>query len=328
MNILCRRVLLGTCLAALAACSALEGENSGLLSRDNVLHTGGGKLAEKYEMKNAAVLRIRPYVDQRAEKNPRLLGENTTRVFGLDGNELIADHDVASIATASFRKQFQKAGFPVLEDGSTQTPVFELSGVVKTLTMNSRDRDDISIAIETSVTDVATGKVIWSALVSEKNNRFAGVSGDTKADLVDYLNREMRIASDKTVDAVNTLLMATYPALFNLIPGTKTISGVTVLSAPSAAVAPVVPAAEAALIPAPAYTPHASATMGLLVVSSKPSRAKVYLDGVYYGMTPLRAEIEPGVHSVEVKLEGYKTSSEKVSVRKSDETELELTLDH
>ena len=326
MNILCQRVLLGACLAALAACSTVGDENNGLLSRDNVLHTGGGKLTEKYEVKNAAVLRIRPYTDERAEKNPRLLGELKTRVFGLEGNELVVDHDVASIATASLRKQFQKAGFPVLEDGSTQASVFELSGVVKTLTLNSRDRDDITIAIETSVTDVATGKVIWSALVSEKNNRFAGVSGDTKADLVDYLNREMRIASDKTVDAVNTLLMATYPALFNLIPGTKTISGVTVLSAPSAAV---VPAAEAALVAAPpAYTPHASATMGLLVLSSKPSRAKVYLDGVYYGMTPLRAESEPGVHSVEVKLEGYKTASEKVSVRRSDDTELELTLDH
>jgi hypothetical protein len=68
--------------------------------------------------------------------------------------------------------------------------------------------------------------------------------------------------------------------------------------------------------------------MGLLVLSSKPSRAKVYLDGVYYGMTPLRAETEPGVHSVEVKLEGYKSASEKVSVRRSDDTELELTLDH
>ena len=328
MNILCQRVLLGACLAALTACSIPGDKNNGLLSRDNILHTGSGKIAEKSDVRNLAILRIHPYADQRAEKNPRLLGENTTRVFGVEGTELIADQDVASIATASIKKQFQKAGFPVLEEGSTQASAFELSGVVKTLTLNSKDRDDISIAIETSVTDVATGKVIWSALVSEKNNRFAGVSGNTKADIVDYLNRELRIASDKTVDAVNTLLMATYPTLFNLIPGTKTIAGVTVLSAPSAAVAPVVPAAEAVSVASPAYTPHASATMGLLAVSSKPSRAKVYLDGIYYGMTPLRAEIEPGVHNVDVKLEGYKTSSEKVSVRKSDDTELELTLDH
>ena len=326
MNILCQRVLLGACLAALTACSIPGDKNNGLLSRDNILHTGGAKIAEKSDVRNLAILRIHPYADQRAEKTPRLLGENTTRVFGVEGTELIADQDVASIATASIKKQFQKAGFPVLEKGSTETPAFELSGAVKTLTLNSKDRDDISIAIETSVTDVATGKVIWSALVSEKNSRFAGVSGDTKADLVAYLNRELRIASDKTVGAVNTLLMATYPALFNLIPGTQTIAGVTVYSAPSAVAAPVVPVA--ASIAAPAYAPRASATMGLLAVSSKPSRAKVYVDGVYYGMTPLRAEIEPGVHSVDVKLGGYKTSSEKVSVRKSDDTELELTLDH
>lgn len=325
MNILCQRVLLGASLAALAACSISGDKNNGLLSRDNILHTGSGKIAEKPDVRNLAILRIHPYVDQRAEKNPRLLGENTTRVFGVEGTELIADQDVANIATAALKKQFQKAGFPVLEEGSTETPAFELSGTVKTLTLNSKDRDDISIAIETSVTDVATGKVIWSALVSEKNSRFAGVSGDTKADLVAYLNRELRIVSEKTVGAVNTLLMATYPALFNLIPGTQTIAGVTVYSASSAVAAPV---AVAVPVAAPAYVPHASGTMGLLAVSSKPSRAKVYVDGVYYGMTPLRAEIEPGVHSVEVKLGGYKTSSEKVSVRKSDDTELELTLEH
>ena len=325
MNILCQRVLLGACLAALTACSIPGDKNNGLLSRDNILHTGSGKIAEKPDVRNLAILRIHPYVDQRAEKNPRLLGENTTRVFGVEGTELIADQDVANIATAALKKQFQKAGFPVLEEGSTETPAFELSGAVKTLTLNSKDRDDISIAIETSVTDVATGKVIWSALVSEKNSRFAGVSGDTKADLVAYLNRELRIVSEKTVGAVNTLLMATYPALFNLIPGTQTIAGVTVYSASSAVAAPV---AVAVPVAAPAYVPHASGTMGLLAVSSKPSRAKVYVDGVYYGMTPLRAEMEPGVHSVDVKLGGYKTSSEKVSVRKSDDTELELTLEH
>lgn len=325
MNILCQRVLLGVCLAVLTACSMPGDRNNGLLSRDNILHTGSGKAAEKPDVRNLAILRIHPYVDQRAEKNPRLLGENTTRVFGVEGTELIADQDVASIATASLKEQFQKAGFPVLEEDSTETPAFELSGTVKTLTLNSKDRDDISIAIETSVTDVATGKVIWSALVTEKNSRFAGVSGNTKADLVAYLNRELRIASEKTVGAVNTLLMATYPALFNLIPGTQTIAGVTVYSTSSAVAAPV---AVAASLAAPAYAPHASGTMGLLAVSSKPSRAKVYVDGVYYGMTPLRAEMEPGVHSVDVKLGGYKTSSEKVSVRKSDDTELELTLEH
>jgi len=68
-------------------------------------------------------------------------------------------------------------------------------------------------------------------------------------------------------------------------------------------------------------------TAGLLLVNTNPQRAKVYLDGVYYGMSPLRLEMEPGVRAISVKLEGYKMVTEKVSVRKGDNTEMELNLE-
>ena len=80
-------------------------------------------------------------------------------------------------------------------------------------------------------------------------------------------------------------------------------------------------------VPPPAYMPRANATAGLLLISTKPSRAKVYLDGVYYGMSPLRMEMEPGIYTASVKLEGYRMVTEKVSVRKGDNTELELNLE-
>jgi len=62
-------------------------------------------------------------------------------------------------------------------------------------------------------------------------------------------------------------------------------------------------------------------------VNTTPQRAKVYLDGVYYGLSPLRLEMDPGVHAISVKLEGYKMVTEKVSVRKGDNTEMELNLE-
>jgi hypothetical protein len=65
----------------------------------------------------------------------------------------------------------------------------------------------------------------------------------------------------------------------------------------------------------------------LLAVNTNPPRAKVYLDGVYYGLSPLRAEVEPGVHAISVKLEGYRMATDKVSVRKGDTTEMELSLE-
>jgi hypothetical protein len=64
-----------------------------------------------------------------------------------------------------------------------------------------------------------------------------------------------------------------------------------------------------------------------LVLTTNPSRAKVYLEGVYFGMSPLHVEVEVGVHNLDVKLDGYKTASEKISVRKDDKTELELVLE-
>jgi hypothetical protein len=74
--------------------------------------------------------------------------------------------------------------------------------------------------------------------------------------------------------------------------------------------------------------PQATATSGLLLVNTSPARAKVYLDGVYYGLSPLRLEMEPGVHTISVKMEGYRMVSEKVSVRKGDSTEMDLSLEH
>jgi hypothetical protein len=175
--------------------------------------------------------------------------------------------------------------------------------------------------------------VVWSGQVTEKNDRFAGVSGNNKEDVMAYLNRELKIASTKTVEAISSSLMASRPDLFNLTPGTKPIPGVTVYVAPSlpkaASVAPaqsygVAPSSDVA---ASTYRPHASETSGLLLVNTNPSRARVYLDGVYYGMSPLRLEMEPGIHAISVKLAGYNMVTEKVSIRRGDNTELELNLE-
>ena len=91
------------------------------------------------------------------------------------------------------------------------------------------------IKLETTLKEVATGKVVWAGEVEEKNDRFAGVSGNSKSDIADYLKQEVGVVTGKTAEAINSVLMATRPELFNLTPGTKVIPGVKVLVAPSAA---------------------------------------------------------------------------------------------
>lgn len=283
-------------------------------------------------IKYGATLRVNKYVDQRKLSDPRLLGTAEGRVKGVNGKQLLLDQEIANIVTVAIKKRFDTEGYQVLEGSSASNALFEVSGVVRDLTLNVKNRDEISIALETTLTEVASGKVIWSGMVMEKNDRFAGVSGNSKDDVVAYMNKELGIVSNKTVEAISASLMASQPELFNLTPGTKAIPGVTVYVAPTAPkpVPGVVPAYGVqpnGAVPAPTYTPHASDTAGLLLVNTNPQRAKVYLDGVYYGMSPLRLEMEPGIHAISVKLEGYKMVTEKISVRKGDNTEIELNLE-
>ncbi|MDD2776877.1 MAG: PEGA domain-containing protein [Gallionella sp.] len=344
MNVLLQRSVL-SCLLLLAGCSTIGNTVDSVKNSVSGVFGGGdaqGNALTSVDKQNpsastlpkyAATVRVVKYADQRKIANPRLLGEVTTHVGGMSGSELLIDQDVSDLATLAIKKRFDSEGFQVMEGSSANNALFEISGVIKELTLDIKERDQISIGIESTVKEVATGKVVWSGLVTEKNQRFAGVSGNNKEDVIAYLNQGMRVVTKKTIEAIGASLMATRPELFNLTPGTKPIQGVTVYVAPTA-VAPVtnspvaLPAgATAASVPTPAYTPHASATEGLLLVNTNPQRAKVYLDGVYFGMSPLRLEMAPGVHAISVKLEGYKMVTEKVSVRKGDNTELELNLE-
>ncbi len=341
MNSLLRRIAPLVLLAAVSGCSTVKdatnkvGNWVGLGSSNNTLDSKSFKKSGDAgpAVKYAATLRVLNYVDQRGVHDPRYLGKITAQSASLSGNALRTDQDVSVIATNAIKRQFDTAGFQVLEGTSANNALFEVSGVIKDLTLNVMNRDNVSIAIETTLKEVSTGKVVWSGLVTETNERFAGVSGDDKKDVMNYLNRELKVVSTKTVEAISESLMATRPELFNLTPGTKPIPGVTVLVAPqvSKTVQPSAPAVpvEAPVTEAPAsgYHPHASDTAGLLIVNTTPSRARVYLDDVYYGMTPLRVEADPGVHTISVKLAGYKMVTEKVSVRRGDSTELDLNLE-
>jgi hypothetical protein len=337
MNSLSQRIAVLVLLASVAGCSTIKGAKESVggwvSGGSNALDTSKKLNSNNTgpQIKYAATLRVSNYVDQRKTSNPRYLGVLKGRVSGMSGDEIVMDQDVAAIATNSIKKRFDTEGYQVVEGGAPA--LFEVSGVIKELTLNVKDRDDILITIETTLKEISTGKVVWSGSVTEKNDRFAGVSGNNKDDVVSYLNKELRIASSKTVEAISSSLMAARPDLFNLTPGTMPVAGVTVFVAPSLPKAPPV-AAPVMIQAAPdvssisGYKPHASETAGLLLVNTNPSRARVYLDGVYYGMSPLRLEMEPGIHVISVKLAGYNMVTEKVSVRRGDNTEIELSLEH
>ncbi len=316
--IVLQRVLLGLFAMSLLACSGSNVPGSGGLWGGNIISVAESKTSnpnaplEKY----AASIRLLPYVDARNTGNANKIGISTQLVIGMSGSELIVDPEVSAIVTNSMHKRLEDSGFALAETNA----LYELSGVVKELKYDVKVRDEISIAIESTLKEPASGKVVWSGIAVEKSDRFAGVSGNSKKDIANYLREKVAVVTGKTAEAISASLMAVRPDLFNLAPGTRPIQGVTVLAAP---VTSAVPAVK--LAPPSVQVPSAVAT-GLLLVTSRPARARIYIDEVYYGLTPLRLELEPGVHKISAKLAGYKSSTEKVAVRKAETTEMEIEL--
>lgn len=264
---------------------------------------------------SAASVQLLPYSDARSNADAHRIGTSEQIVIGMSGKPLRVEPDVAAIVGNSMRRRLEEGGYRL----AGADAMYELSGVIRVLSYNVKARDEVALAIESTLRERASGKVIWSGLVEDKTDRFAGVSGNSKQDIANYLLARLGVVTGKTMEAINSTLMASRPDLFNLTPGTRPIQGVTVLTAP-AAVAPAAPAVQTGAVQ--------EAALGFLQLSSKPSRAKVYIDEVYYGMTPLRIELPVGVHSVSVRKAAYRSSTEKVSVRKGETTEMEVELQH
>lgn len=128
------------------------------------------------------------------------------------------------------------------------------------------------------------------------------------------------------------------PTVAAATPPAPAARPVPAAAAPLPAPAPQVAASPAPSNPAATTPPSAAQTRpaaaaasangkGILVLTTVPSKAKVYVDDVYYGTSPLKLEFDAGVKLVRVKHAGYKTATEKVSVRSGETTELEMELE-
>ena len=284
---------------------------------DNTIHVGESAKpgADGSQAQFPVAIRIAGYSDGRADASSRKIGRSDVRVSGLTGTEVTLDRDVTDVVAASMRKQLGDKDLQV-QDANDASARFELSGVVKEFKYDVKARDYVSIKLDSTLKEIATGKVVWAGEVAQASDRFAGVSGNNTDDIAKYLKQELGVVTGKTAEAINTALMAAYPALYKLAPGTKVIPGVTVFTTPGTTPqAPITPTATAPEL-----------TNSMLIVRTEPVHAKIYLDGVYYGMSPLHVEMPAGIYKVEAKQKGYRTSSEKVAVRLGNTTELELEL--
>lgn len=265
------------------------------------------------QQKYPVLVRLAAYEDKRDVSDPHLIGVATTRVLGMSGKDIMLDSEVATVVAASVKKRLSDDGLQFVEADKAQ---FQLGGVVKALSVDIKERDYLNIAIESTLIEIASGRVIWSGVVAEKKERYAGIMGNSKGDVAAFLKGGLKTVSHKTSESILSVLMATRPELFGVAGVAKAAPGVTVYA--NTPVPVVVPAAMVKPV----------ATTGTLVLTSVPDKVKVYVDDVYYGLTPLEADMPAGIYQLRFELDGYAKSSEKVSVRSGDRTELKVKLHH
>lgn len=70
-----------------------------------------------------------------------------------------------------------------------------------------------------------------------------------------------------------------------------------------------------------------AAEVGIILVSSVPDGAEVYIDGNFVGGTPATLKLAPGKHTIRVALKDYKDWSRELSLLASSEVKLTATLE-
>ena len=309
--------------------SLLVDKGSGVSGKAATLLENRQDISDVPKLKNAASVRIGRYIDARMVANPRKMGTGKVNGFGMAGKDIILDEDASDMVVNAMKKRLNETGFRVAEEHDANV-LFELSGKVKELLFSVKARDEVSIVIESTLRSVATGKILWSGIVVEENHNFEGVPRIHKEDIATFLKLELDIVSAKTIESISNSLLISNPELFNPVSDLKPIPGVTVLVAPVVPTRDTEPVDDEASIVAttpPVYNPSAKSTSGMLAIKTKPARAKVYIDGVYHGLTPFYLEMEGGLYTVSIKVEGYRMMSETVSVRRKNITEMDLTLE-
>jgi hypothetical protein len=266
--------------------------------------------------RRAVVLRVATYTDARPGAPSGKIGDIKSTVRDLHAAELVME-DLPGTVTAAMMNQLSAIGFQTVVAGGMTADAsgdFELSGVIREFGIVIAGRDEVSIVVETTLRDSRGGGVLWSGVVAEKADRFAGVAGNSRSSIARYLSVALAKVSVKTRDAVSGSIVKTYPDLFDqAAPARSETPGVTVLVAPPERVT----ASQAAQ----------TGVTGRLEITTTPPRAKVYVADVYHGLSPLRLDLEPGIYTLNFKLEAFKTATEKVSVRKGETTELEIRLE-
>ncbi|MBI5561226.1 MAG: PEGA domain-containing protein [Deltaproteobacteria bacterium] len=288
----------GAIIVWIAAAAVIAG-CSGPLHTD---YKPGGMGA--FKLQGPATVLLKPYADMRAGKDPKNIGDIKATVSDMTGESLILDKDVSTFVTSAVNDELFGAGFNVIAPAQgNEGADYVMEGEIRQFRFDIGPRDKIGVEIFTRLKDTS-GRVVWSGVEKEEAERYAGVMGNSRRTISDYIVKTLSSVIRKTIkEAAPSIKAAPSPLSQTLLaPGKEVGQYIT-------------DNAEAKEI---------SKGIGTLSITTEPRRAKVYIGDVYYGLTPIAIDLPPATYEVRLKMTGYKDQSEKVAVREGYKTEMEV----
>ncbi len=252
--------------------------------------------AEPGEFEAPVTILVTPFVDARNSEDPLAIGDISVTVSDMTARRLVLEKNPTEIVTTAFQEELSLAGYTVVRAGEGEAG-YVLGGELREFRLDLGSRDEIAVEIFSRVSTKKEGRVVWEGVKRESGDRFAGVMGNSRRTISNYISTTLSKVLRKTIADLGPLM----------------VSGDA--------------ASSYTHTPGPAKTPIPPPPgQGRLVISTDPPRVKVYLDGVYYGLTPTSIDIEPGVYDLTLTHPGLKDYAERVAVRAGRATVLESSL--
>ena len=257
------------------------------------------------------------------------IGTGDKKMVGWGTNTYDTNVDVAEHVTESFVKQYRYLGFKAVWI-RTAPPNFSFSSRdwVRSLRLQYPNVDvfvigkikDYQFQLSYGGFIEGTGKKMLQAQANVEAYYIDGQSGRfIWGDTIHHRGRgvirdrpQLEVAAEKTEEALQRVVLdfadRSVPHLVKKFPGSIRVTGNGMAALPSGSTGTLSPKA---INPNQSPIPGGK---GRLVVSTTPPGAKVYVDGVFYGTSPIILDLGSGIHLLKVRLHGFKTFRDKIGV--------------
>ncbi len=149
---------------------------------------------DRLKLKEPVSIEVGALLDERAaakdgSANPRRIGTITVTVFDMDSGDLVLSEDVPALVARALKQELKLAGYTVKEAGDGAEADFVVTGAVKDFRLDIGARDELAIATGIKFSDKKSGTAaVWAGEAREEGSRFAGVTGNSRKSISDYIS--------------------------------------------------------------------------------------------------------------------------------------------